>query len=240
LLQSGESRAIKIKFESRLSTFIPDPQDEDIRTNIHSHRRVHPLPNGIDWIDPLDWVSRRPNFSPTKEPKSQSLIFRNIPTLPQTYSSGNAMSVTMPVSKNALKKRLPGVRRNLPRWVVQCAVLVSVWLEECSPFKVPLIQIISRDGSPFSMDVFRKVYDVPTLNASSHVDKCQRHIQRMPSCSVASLETLPHRRRRINRHPSPRLQHILPGRPNRANLLRFYQGRNCLTDSPHGTRSFPP
>ena len=171
---------------------------------------------------------------------SQSLTFRNIPTLPQTYSSGNAMSVTMPVSKNALKKRLPGVRRNLPRWVVQCAVLVLAWLEECSPLKISLIQIISRDGSPFSMDVFRKVYDVPTLNASSNVDKCQRHVQRLPSCSIASLETLPHPGRRINWHPSPCLQHILPRRPDRTNLLRFYQGRNRFTDSPHGTRSCPP
>ena len=72
------------------------------------------------------------------------------------------MSATMFESKNASKELFSGVRKNPHHWVVQYVVLVSAWPEEYCVSKASLIQIISRDGSPFSMDIFRKVYDVRT------------------------------------------------------------------------------
>ena len=70
------------------------------------------------------------------------------------------MSVTIRVSKSASTKRLHGARKNLCHLVVQYVVLAWLWPEEYPASKCSLIQIISRDGSPFSMDLFRKVYDV--------------------------------------------------------------------------------
>jgi len=58
-------------------------EDEDSRTHIHSHRGVRLQMNAIDFVDPQDSVSQPPNFSPKKAPTSQSLIFRNIRTLPE-------------------------------------------------------------------------------------------------------------------------------------------------------------
>src|SRR5271154_2723536 len=99
-------------------------EDEDIRTNIHSHWRVHPLLKTVESVDHPDWDLRLPGFYPRKAPMSRSLIFRNIPGLAGISNSGSAMSVTMLVSNNALKKLLLGARKNPLHWVEQYAVLV--------------------------------------------------------------------------------------------------------------------
>lgn len=67
----------------------------------------------------------------------------------------------MHVSKSVSRNQSNGPKSNQGRLRGPSAVRVLEWPEEyISDLLWKLIQIVSRDGTPFSMDVFRKVYDV--------------------------------------------------------------------------------
>jgi hypothetical protein len=75
------------------------------------------------------------------------------------------MSVMISVSKPVSRKQLNLLPRRTGLWRVQYAALELPGLEGYPPQLPYLTQIISRNGAPFSMDVFRKVYDVNHYNA---------------------------------------------------------------------------
>lgn len=69
------------------------------------------------------------------------------------------------------KKLSIGLKRSHGLLQAQSVVQASLWPEEYFP-TIPEAhpQIISRNGEPFSMEIFRKVYDVCLLKIHANAD----------------------------------------------------------------------